>query len=732
MSKGKFSDPRPHRDLESLPIPDPLAPPEPPSEIPTPSPKAPEAPLPGGVEQGPTADAGFRSPERDGYIPSPGAPKVQPDLQFSAGELPEDEDDEEPDGFLDRALAWGRRAMDFCAKNQKVVMVTACAAALLLIAGIIALILVSTADPYGGKILAGVYVGDTYVGGMKKGEAVSAVNAATNDRFDRENMVIDLDTTTLSLSAANVNATVDAKSAVQAAYDYGRTGSQAERDQAYQNSLVNPYVVELGGYLSVNDQYIREVLNTFLLDTGNTLTQTAYGLEGTRPELSADKFDPAAPCQTLVITMGQPGIGIDADQIHALVLDAYCHSRFTVEVTDVRHESEPEALDLQKVYDEFYVAPVNAGMDSTNTRVIPGSYGYDFDLEQAAEAVARADYGETVRIPMRTIEPDILDESKLYRDVLGEGRTPYSGNGNRTTNLQLACQALDGVIVYPGKTFSFNDTLGKRTADKGYLAAPGYESGELVDVVGGGICQVSSTLYYAALLSDMEILSRTPHSYPSSYIEKGFDATVSWGSPDFTFRNNGTLPVRLEARAAEGYVTVRILGADSRDYSVKLESKTVKAIAPEVEFEDYAYDNDEGYQDGDIIRDGVTGYSVETYKIKTDKATGAQLSRELIGYSQYKTVNQVIARVEEAPTEPPTEAPTEPPTEAPAQPPATEPPTTEPPATEPPATEPPATEPPATEPPATNPPASDPSVPEDFKPDTPADTPKSDENLEAA
>lgn len=722
MSKGKFSDPRPHRDLESLPIPDPLAPPEPPSQSSAQPPNAPEAPLPGSGERAPAADAGFRFPEHDDSIPVPGAPKVQPDLQFSAGEPTEEEDDEEPEGFWDRALAWGRRAMDFCAKNQKAVMAVACGAALLLIAGIIALILMSTADPYGGKILAGVYVGDTYVGSMKKSEAVSAVNAATNDRFDRENMVIDLGTTTLSLSAANVNATVDAKSAVQAAYDYGRTGTQAERDQAYQNSLTNSYVVELGSYLSVNDQYIQEVLNTFLLDTGNTLTQTAYGLEGTRPELAADKFDPAAPCQTLVITMGQPGIGIDADQIHTLILEAYCRSRFTVEVTDVRHESEPEALDLQKVYDEFYVAPVNAGMDSTNTRIIPGSYGYDFDLELAAEAVAEADYGETVRIPMRTIAPDIPDEESLYQDVLGEGRTPYSGNGNRTTNLQLACQALDGVVIYPGKTFSFNDTLGKRTTDKGYLAAPGYESGELVDVVGGGICQVSSTLYYAALLSEMEILSRTPHSYPSSYIEKGFDATVSWGSPDFTFRNNGTLPVKLEARAAEGYVTVRILGADTRDYSVKLESKTVKTIAPETEFEDYAYDNAEGYQDGDVIRDGVTGYSVETYKIKTDKATGAQLSRELIAYSQYKTVNEVIARVEEAPTEPPTEAPTEPSTEAPTQPSVTEPP----------ATEPPATEPPATEPPATEAPAPEPSVPEDSQPDTPVEAPQSGETPAAA
>ena len=598
-----------------------------------------------------------------------------PDTDFFFPELetetPKKQEPENEPTFLDKVMDFWHKTLKFCKENQKMVLLGACSLTLVFIIAIIALIFVGTSDPYGKKILNNVYCGDVYVGGMTKKEAIQAVNDSTLERYARENMVIDLDGNTLRLSPADVNAKLDVKGAVQEAYAYGRTGSQAQREQERQQSLTEPHYVALLPYLELNEDYIREVLDNYVHDTGATLTQTAYGLEGDEPELSAKKFDENAPCQTLVITMGKPGIDFDSEQVYQQILDAYSLSQFQVTVEDVEHISEPDALDLQKVYDEFYIAPEDATVDPKNFTVIPGSYGYGFDLEKAQEMVDGADYGEELRISMEYIKPEILDANDFYQDTLSQTQTPHTDNEKRNTNLRLACEALDGLVMNPGEVFSFNTVLGKRTADKGYQPAPAYVGDELVDSLGGGICQVSSTLYYAALLADMEIVSRTNHGFPVSYMEKGLDATVSWGGPDFQFKNSSAYPVKLSARVEGGYVKIAILGNDSRTYDVKIESRLVNTITPEIEYVDMPYDNEEGYADGDVIENGSNGYVVKTYKLKYDRETGALLAEELIATSQYKTVTRKVARVEPAPTdttEPPTES-TEPPTES------TEPPT---------------------------------------------------------
>ncbi|HCP71420.1 MAG TPA: hydrolase, partial [Clostridiales bacterium] len=172
--------------------------------------------------------------------------------------------------------------------------------------------------------------------------------------------------------------------------------------------------------------------------------------------------------------------------------------------------------------------------------------------------------------------------------------------------------------------------------------------------VGGGICQVSSTLYCSTLLADLEIVSRTNHGFPVSYISYGMDATVSWRSPDFKFRNNTNYPIKIEASVSGGYVNVQILGTDEKDYYIEMSYVISETYKPETEYKDFKPDNPEGYKDGDVIEEGTTGYLVKTYKSKYSKATGALISKDFVANSRYKTVNTVVARVEE-PTEPTTE-----------------------------------------------------------------------------
>ena len=468
---------------------------------------------------------------------------------------------------------------------------------------------------------------------------------------------------------------------LNAAYAYGRTGTKAERQEAYQASLRSNHIIGLLPYLHLKQDYIKGVLEDYAGTAGSLLTQTTYALEGDVPDLATDKFDEEhAPQLTLVITMGTPGVNFNVDDVFNQILDAYSMNVFTVKAEGAQAEGEPDAVDLQKIYDDVCVEPVDATVNMQTFKAIPGSYGYVFDMVQAQKQVSAAQYGEVVRVPMEYVAPEILDDDVFFRDVLGSTSTPHSNNANRTANLELACKALNGVVLNPGETFSFNDTLGERTTAKGYKSAPAYSGDDLVNQVGGGICQVSSTLYCSTLLADLEIVSRTNHGFPVNYINYGMDATVSWRSPDFKFRNNTNYPIKIEASVSGGYVNVQILGTDEKDYYVEMSYVVSETYKPETEYKDFKPDNPEGYKNGDVIEEGTTGYLVKTYKSKYDKATGVLISKDFVANSRYKTVNKVVARVEE-PTEP-TTVPTTPST-APSTEPATTPtaPSTTPPTT---------------------------------------------------
>ena len=570
------------------------------------------------------------------------------------------------DDFLDRAI-------DFFTRYRQQVLLGLSAAAALLVVIVIAVIFIGSSDPYDGKILSNVYLGDINVGGMTKAQATSALKSA-EVAYASTDMVAVIGSQELRFTPSDTKIKLKTKEAVNAAYAYGRTGSKQQQQQALELSQNEKHTIGLLSYLSLDTNFLRSSLDSFAASSGSTLTQTSYGLEGIAPDLHADKFDPTAPGQTLVITMGTPGTGFDANTVFNQILDAYSLLLFRVEAASVETVTEPDPIDLEAVYKEFYIEPVDASIDPKTYKPIPGIYGCRFDLEKVQELTANAKPGEVVRIPMEYVEPAITDKDVLYHDVLGECQTKHTSNANRNTNLRLACEALNGLVLNPGETFSYNDALGQRTAAKGYKPAPAYVGQELVDDIGGGICQVSSTLYYAALVADMEIVSRTNHGFVSSYIPYGMDATVSWGGPDFKFRNSSNYPVKIEAYVADGYVHVAILGTDQRDYYVKLEYKITGTQEPDTKYVELEADNADGLQDGDVIDQGVTGYTVKTYKVKYSTVNNAVISRDFITTSQYITKPRQVVRIKPEPTTTPTTEATVPPT---TEPPATVPPTTQ-------------------------------------------------------
>lgn len=552
-------------------------------------------------------------------------------------EVAEDDPDPELPLFLERIL-------DFIGKNRKPVLICSCIILLAVLIGIIAIVWLGTAsDPYDGRILNNVLIADVNVGGMTRSEAEKAVRAVTDNTYTQQDMVIQLPDTTIRLSPADTGAQLDVKAAVKAAFGYGRTGTPAEQQAAYESSFTGNHTIGLLPYLGLNTEYIRSVLQDYADKSGSTFSETTYALQGDMPVLDADKFDENAPCQTLVITIGSPGLGVDMDEIYNRILDAYSFNKFLIAGEGISEEVLPKELDLDAVYKEFYIAPVNASMDSQTFEPIPGVYGYGFDLEAAKKLLTNAKPGETVEIPMEYIEPEIMEGNLLFRDVLGECQTPHSREPRRTANLQLACKMLNGVVLNPGETLSYNDTVGERTKERGFQPAPAYSGTTLVDSIGGGVCQVSSTLYYCALLSDLEIVDRVNHGFPSTYIDYGMDATVSWGGPDFKFRNNTNYPIKIEAEESDGYVKMRILGTYEKDYYIKMEYEVVGHNMPGTVYEEHTADS--GYYDGQVLSGGSMGPIVKTYRCKYSRETDELISRDFETRSSYMATTMTVVKI---------------------------------------------------------------------------------------
>lgn len=227
----------------------------------------------------------------------------------------------------------------------------------------------------------------------------------------------------------------------------------------------------------------------------------------------------------------------------------------------------------------------------------------------------------------------------LFRDVLGEAVTTYnSAETNRTTNLKLATEKVNEIILLPGEEFSFNQIVGERTEARGFKPAIVFAGGEMVDGIGGGICQVSSTIYLATLRADLEVTERAVHAYTVDYVPLGQDATVQWGYLDYRFVNNTAYPVRVSAVMQDGTLTVRLYGTKT-DPNRRVEVETVTTHTYPYSTE-YVYNESLAYGTQRQTQRGKDGYQCETYQLIYNGDT--LLERRLANKSYYKSQTQIV------------------------------------------------------------------------------------------
>lgn len=493
--------------------------------------------------------------------------------------------------------------------------------------------------------MGNVTVGNTSLRGMTKLEAKNAL-AAMQQEYQEKDMVIRVLDSSVELSGTDAKIVLDINEAVNAAFRDPSCGK-----------------LELLPYLRLDTNAVKNAVEELGAVFNTSFQQTVWSVDGDVPSLTPDAQE--QPGKVLVVRKGIPQYGLDTNKLYQQVLAAY--NLYQFQVVGECSTLEPEVPDLDAILQEHYIAPVDAVMNKDFT-IQPESYGYGFDVEDAAAKVAVLSYGEAVTIPFARIPAEVTKEAllgTLYTDVLGEFQTPYEGDddNNRNTNLRLACAAIDGVILMPGEEFSYNAALGERTAAAGYKPAGTYVNGLTVDTLGGGICQVSSTLYYCMLLADLKIIERWPHGYISNYTDPGMDASVSWPNADLHFANNTGYPIKIVAYRADGNVTVKLLGTETKDYYVEMHYSITSSDPYEIVYEEYPPDNEKHYHDGQVLVTPYTGYNVLAYKHKYSKADGSLISKTLESTNEYNRRDCVIVKIVESVPTPEETTPAETPTE---------------------------------------------------------------------
>ena len=344
----------------------------------------------------------------------------------------------------------------------------------------------------------------------------------------------------------------------------------------------------------------------------------------------------------LYITKPADGRMLDAQKLEG-DLTAMLQSGALTPVACTYQEKQAQTVDVQALHDQLAGDKAEAVCDKTTGEPTESRVGVAFDVSavqaQLDAAAPGAEFLADAQVEFPTVSTEELREC-MFRDVLGTFTTKCAGPWGRHQNIKLASAAINGKIYTPGEEFWYNSTVGQRTAARGYQEAGVYEAGRTTTGIGGGICQVSSTLYYAVLLSDLDIVLRYCHMFNPGYMPIGCDATVSWGGPDFAFRNSRDYPIKIVTSYNDdtNELTCTILGTKVDDHYVVITNAVLASYDYQV-----VYQESPDVAPGDEVIDqyGHTGYFVRTWRNIYD-GDGNLLSSRVEADSHYDVGNKII------------------------------------------------------------------------------------------
>lgn len=447
------------------------------------------------------------------------------------------------------------------------VILVASVLALLGIGALIGGTVVSRTD----TIFPNVFVEGTNVGELTVEEAARQLEIMGWDEGEASELTVTLPAKIqFTVDMYESGAKLTPQGAAEAAFRYGHSGSIFDSLYKYLRCLMIP--VDMG------DIHSR-------LDTEYVMEKIDGGIQAFTEKVTGIPYEVDTESKSVRLFKGADKLKLDADDIFKSVQSALENEQAELEYI------QPAAIvtmpNMEKIREQVYCEPRDSVYDPETQGATKEQVGVDFDVEQAKRIWNEAQLGEEISIPLTITEPRITAEelsAMLFRDKLGSQSTYYYGStSDRINNIKLAASKLNDLVLNPGDVLSYNDAVGERTEENGFRYAAAYDNGKVVQQIGGGICQVSSTLYCASMLAQMETVARTCHYFPVGYLPVGLDATVSWGAPDFKFRNCRDYPVKIVAYCEENSrrLTIEIWGTDVDGTYVELVSGSEPIYHPE-------------------------------------------------------------------------------------------------------------------------------------------------------
>lgn len=423
-------------------------------------------------------------------------------------------------------------------------------------------------------IHSGIYIKGIDVSNLSKEDAKNKLNEYIKNNLPEEIILVHNDYET-SLNTSELNINFDVDSAVDVAYNLGRDGNFFTNGfnilvTMFNNKDVDPT-------FKLDEDILTQILNDISSKLPDKVIESGYYIDNT----------------SLILNKGADGNVIDITQMKKMLKNEIKNlnvSNNKIEI--ITKSASPSKLDIEKIYEEVHKDPVDAAFTQEPLSITPSKNGIDFNISiEEAKKKLEEDSQECI-IPLKIIYPNVTTNmigTEAFPDQLSNFSTYYAAsNVNRTTNLRLAANKINGTVLMPGETFSYNQVVGERTIAAGYKEAPIYVEGRVEDGLGGGICQITTTLYNAVVYANLEIVERTNHQFVPSYIGAGKDATVVYGALDFKFKNNRDYPIKIICSVSGGVANFQILGLRTQnDYQVEIYSAITSQSAKYTNSETY-------------------------------------------------------------------------------------------------------------------------------------------------
>lgn len=444
-------------------------------------------------------------------------------------------------------------------------------------------------------IAKGVYIKNIDVSGLTREQAKEKINNYISSVIPEEIKLTHNGFET-SLSTSQLSIYFNTDEAVNMAYNIGKTGNIFQKNLTILQTRLSKTTIDPG--FSIDMDQLKKDLEDISSKLPDKIIESSCYIDGNK----------------LIITKGKAGKTVKVDDSAKYIKQAINDLKIENNSLELLTEdSTPKEIDLDAVYNEIHKEPVNAYYSQNPYVVHPSENGMDFSITlDEAKNMLKEEKDEYV-VPLKVLYPSVTTNmigTEAFPDLLSEFSTKYAAsNKNRTTNLILAAKKINGTVLMPGETFSYNKVVGARTIQAGYKEAPIYVSGRVEDGIGGGICQITTTLYNAVVYANLDIVERSNHQFVPSYAGPSRDATVVYGAIDFKFKNNRDYPIKIACSVSGGIANFKIWGLKSdNDYEVQISSRTTGKTSTAIYSEAYKILK----KNGNVV--STTLLSKDTYK----------------------------------------------------------------------------------------------------------------------